>query len=110
MLLYFIEKFTPRTAGLLQTEPKLCEMFLQLLSISKPLFHGHMSPQEAVLNQVKTETHHLTNLPRTKISQQPVCTALSGNNSKNIFIMRVRTRFLIVPHWQYNDYWCELFG
>ena len=54
MLLYFIRKFTPCTAGLLKTQPKLCEMFLQLLSISKSLFHGHLTPQEAIINQVKT--------------------------------------------------------
>ena len=60
MLLCFIQKFTPRTAVLLKTQPKLCEVFLQLLSISKPLFHGHMTPQEAVLNQVKTITLTVT--------------------------------------------------
>jgi polyferredoxin len=54
MLLYFIQKFTPRTAGLLKTHSKICEMFLRLLGASKPLFHGQMTPQEAALNQVKT--------------------------------------------------------
>ena len=62
MLLYFIRKFTPRTAGLLKTQPKLCEMFLQLLSISKSLFHGHLTPQEAIINQVKTFLHELSSL------------------------------------------------
>ena len=53
MLLYYIQKFTPRTAGLLKSEPRLFEILLQLLCLSKPLFPGRMTPQEAVLNQVK---------------------------------------------------------
>ena len=52
ILLYFIQKFTARTSGLLKTEPKICEMFLQLLIVSKPLYNGHKTPQQAAIYQV----------------------------------------------------------
>ncbi|XP_028404436.1 HEAT repeat-containing protein 1-like isoform X2 [Dendronephthya gigantea] len=55
MLLYYIQKFTPRTAGILKSEPRLLEILLQLLRLSKPLFPGLKTPQEAVLNQITTE-------------------------------------------------------
>ena len=52
ILLYLVKKFTPQTVSILKTEPNILELFQQLLTLSKPLFTGHTSPQEAILNQV----------------------------------------------------------
>lgn len=62
MLLQLIKKFTRRTAHIFAIDVDFLEIFLQLLERTKPGFPGHMTPQEAILNQVGEKSIFFTKI------------------------------------------------